>query len=415
MAQCNLFNNYYDYGELIYNVEDIEERLEDIAGSLANMLLINAAGGVKLWSIPHPDNPEEFEDCYWHNSGSPIIFKSTCVFFAVGDWSTIPTGAVTFEFSLSGTNYKAYISPDSMGEVELPIYTETGTTPAVTLKATEFKGIATFDISSIANSWYSEDYVYDNRPGVKAIDVAVVLRTKDLFEQGEYLKFLCVKGARSDNNEGFGSDDPTLLTHTRQFYVNPTGSNLPHPSNLVTVLFGDGATYTSGGVSHHYSRGEVWHFSAEMFSWLNSLMHVNLVQSPSSCPSRLFVRWINQDGGMESFMFIRKQIFERTAKTSNTKAQYNDYSKDNANHTIPFNLDHGKTISCGADHLTKSQFDIIQTIPVSSYIVTALEIRWNLSRLLRLSVKDFKQKYDTTTNTYSFEITFNLPDEVFEF
>jgi hypothetical protein len=405
MAQTNIFNNIFTAGYIFYD-SGIADRLQAIAVSSNNMIAINAAGGVKCWSIPRPLD----HDIHYHNSGSPIIFKSSCIFFAVGNWATIPTDAPeTFTFMLNGTTYKAYVSPDSTGEVELPLYKEGETTPAVTLKADEMKGVATFDVSGVINTWYQPRPQYTIIPIIEAVDVALRFRVKGLMDSG-FTEFLCVRGINDygTTNEGVRVMSCNVLTKTREFITPP---DLEH---TLTCVMGEDMTYSDPlEFSFTMQRGHVYHVRVGYVDveWINeNLMRYEdgqISQKSCSYQSPYAVQWINDKGGYEEFVFAGRQKITDKAKDNSFKQNYNDYERTDMVQSEPFGKEHTKEILLGVEGVTQEVFAILQTMATSWYIVHP-EGR-NL--LMRLAVNDYNNEVDTAAQTRNFSIKLGIPTE----
>lgn len=405
MAQTNIFNHIYISGYIFYD-SGIADRLRAIAVSSNNMIAINAAGGVKCWSIPRPLDHE----IHYHNSGSPIIFKSSCIFFAVGNWATIPTDAPeTFTFTLGGTTYKAYVSPDSTGEVELPLYKEGETTPAVTLKADEMKGVATFNVSGVINAWYQPRPQYTISPIIEAVDVALRFRVKGLMDSG-YTEFLCVRGINDygTTNEGVIVMSCNVLTKTREF-ITPPG--LEH---TLTCVMGKDMTYSDPpDFSFTMQRGHVYHVRVGYVDveWINEnlmrYMDGQISQKSCSYHSPYAVQWINDKGGYEEFVFAGRQKITDKAKDNSFKQNYNDYERTDMVQSEPYGKEHTKEIQLGVEGVTQEVFEILQTMATSWYIVHPEG--WNL--LMRLAVNDYNNEVDTAAQTRNFSIKLGIPTE----
>lgn len=405
MAQTNIFNRIYKRGDIWYD-SGIADRLQAIAVSSNNMIAINAAGGVKSWSIPRPID----HDLYYHNSGSPIIFKSSCIFFAVGNWATIPTDAPeTFTFTLGGTTYKAYVSPDSTGEVELPLYKEGETTPAVTLKADEMKGVATFNVSGVINTWYQPRPKYSIIPIIEAVDVALRFRVKDLMDSG-YTEFLCVRGINDygTTNEGVRVMSCNVLTKTREFITPP---DIEH---TLTCVMGEDMTYSDPlEFSFTMQRGHVYHVRVGYVDveWINEnlmrYMDGQISQKSCSYYSPYAVQWINDKGGYEEYVFALRQKITDKAKDNSFKQNYNDYERTDMVQSEPFGKEHTKEILLGVEGVTQEVFEILQTMATSWYIVHPEDY----GLLMRLAVNDYNNEVDTAAQTRNFSIKLGIPTE----
>lgn len=406
--QINVFNKTYGYGQLTYDTFGIEDQLPAVAVNETTMLAINAAGGVKAWSTPK----SLADGVYYHNTGGAVIFKSSRIMFAVGAWSDIPAGAVTFEFHLGGTTYEAYVDESGSGPVELPLYRETEDTPEVTLKADEIRGVATFDVSAVVGTWYTELEQYPVIPYIwEAVDTSVRFRTYGLEEAGQYATYLCVRGVNAPGATNDGelvSSDVRLLTMTRQF------AEYGHLTLKATAVFGNDLTYTGTGFYYTFQTGHVYHIGTPYWDWLNQQDGVDEpleLLGVMTCEPLLAVQWLNQHGGVESYVFKRLQTYERTAKTSSVRMRYNDYTRTDISISEPYGLDYSKRVTCGAENLTDRDNDILQELAVSPHIITPAGDRLEV----RLAVSDYQNKEASGSHLHVYEITFDIPVTVLEF
>lgn len=402
MAQVNIFNNFYSSGALGYSL-DISDKLQALAVNQSNMLAINGGGGVKCWSIPTPCYDDEV---YYHNTGSPLIFKASCIFFAVGDWSQIPADSPeTFSFTLNGSTVNAYVSPDSSGRVELPLYKEGEAEPAVILEASEMKGVATFDVAPIVGTWYEEPNVTFISGVKEATDVSLRFNVpEDITGEGNST-FFCVRGVNPAgiNNAGVNIASVEVLTATRIFWENGL--------NIITVVMGEDMDISIPPYFYYtMEAGHAYHLLVNILgaTWINNniLGDDNDHVTVKTCwaESKYYVTWLNQAGGYEAYLFTKLQMLNEKASNKQMRQVYNDYSRPVLATQKPFDVEHSVQIVLGAENVSQKQFEMLRTLAISPCI-----IHHTNSDNVQVCVADYNNRGPLQSGGQSFELTVAIP------
>lgn len=402
MAQVNIFNNFYASGALVYSL-DISNKLQAIAVNQSNMLAINGGGGVKCWSIPTPCYDDEV---YYHNTGSPLIFKASCIFFAVGDWSQIPADSPeTFSFALNGATVNAYVSPDSSGRVELPLYKEGEAEPAVILEASEMKGVATFDVAPIVGTWYEEPE-FTFLVGVKeAKDVSLRFTVPDVITGEGNNTFFCVRGVNTAGIDNAGEiiASVKVLTETRVFWNGGL--------NLITVVMGEDMTISIPPLFYYpMEAGHAYHILLSMIgeTWINNNILTDdgdqVTVKTCGAQSKYYVTWLNQAGGYEAYLFTMRQLLNEKASNKQMRQVYNDYSRPVLASQKPFDVEHSVQIVLGAETVSQKQFDTLRTLAISPCI-----IHHTNSDNEQVCVADYNNSGPLQSGGQSFELTVAIP------
>ena len=119
-----------------------------------------------------------------------------------------------------------------------------------------------------------------------------------------------------------------------------------------------------------------------------------------------YVRWINQLGGWDYWMFSRKQLLTNAISDSVTFTPYQDNTSiiDSTNKQLA--LTAKQSILVGAEQLTNNEYDVISKVIYSPKIQLYNKDTYDWTGLL---VEDTKTEKDTSLSKQSIELTFVLP------
>lgn len=122
-----------------------------------------------------------------------------------------------------------------------------------------------------------------------------------------------------------------------------------------------------------------------------------------------YVRWINQLGGWDYWMFSRKQLLTNAISDSVTFTPYQDDTSiiDSTNKQLA--LTAKQSILVGAEQLTNNEFDVISKIIYSPKIQLYNKNQDDTYYWTGLLVEDTKTEKDTSLSKQSIELTFVLP------
>ncbi|MCL2596261.1 MAG: hypothetical protein FWD66_01075 [Paludibacter sp.] len=133
--------------------------------------------------------------------------------------------------------------------------------------------------------------------------------------------------------------------------------------------------------------------------------YVDLCCTPSN---PFYVRWVNQLGGYDYFMFGKRQTHEyKTDKQEYYKPFFNDVQAITGT-TRMFYMEAAENITAGAEQVTNDDYEALHKIIYSPLIEWYNE---KLNKWIEVLVDDFDITKDTWNNTQSVEVTFNLPDK----
>jgi hypothetical protein len=136
------------------------------------------------------------------------------------------------------------------------------------------------------------------------------------------------------------------------------------------------------------------------------------IEHPCTPSSPFYVRWVNDSGGWEHYMFSHRQIIEKSTE-SGMMAYPFIYDNENAKgYALQSYLEALEKVTAGVSTVPAGEYEII------SKIIYSPEIEWyreDIGKWLRLTVDSSIIRRDTRHASGSLEITFNLPEPQIQF
>lgn len=231
--------------------------------------------------------------------------------------------------------------------------------------------------------------------------------------EGYYLDVACL---------GFNFDVPDPVTIEGDSYIG-FGDNLqnikaPHfcveiPDNIHSV-----------NLANKYGWEELRNFSNEVITndqgepilirnipsgYIENILYVENKCTPVN---PFYVRWINQVGGWDYWMFSFRQEKSREINNPQTYNIYINNQETAKSTTRLVTLDGIEKITIGATHLTSKEYQAI------SKIIYSPQIEWfneKLGKWLVLIIDESQNTEDTYNPTHSVEFTFELPKPQLQF
>lgn len=249
--------------------------------------------------------------------------------------------------------------------------------PVQTLKAESYEGVARFDVSSILRAAFSRAI-----GSTSGYDRSLSVRYQALDENnnaiGSFLGLNAVAqvGEPSDMTAWAGR---ALTRFPRLFYY--AGYELS-----VAICSSSGTTRSAYGGS-----GSIGGFTPV-----------------ASCvpESPFYVRWINQVGGVDYYMFSRRQEYEQTVKqVSSYEVVVDNIATARAN-SRAYALNVENRVTVGADGIPGDIYKALRLLPFSPVIEW-----WNeeLSKWIALTPSKFTGKRRSSDSTHAIEVSFDLP------
>lgn len=273
-------------------------------------------------------------------------------------------------------------------------------------------GKATFDLSYLARNVFKDEIVPYTQNNAYSIDgniagaivVEINVDTPELFYG--YL-YNAVQQYDTFTNAGMG--DSRVLTETMRTYEGyPFEVSLYAGEQTFQI-----STYPNPNQSSTVPKGStIFDFSGVTMynTTINGQTSENIPVPQGCVPDRPFyVRWVNQQGGYNYWMFRRQTDAETTNEYENIIVKRSSIADEQR--TIFANAAH--TVATSADLLTEDEFNILKGIAYSPRIQWYNEI---MDQWVTITVAD-----DVTTSNrmwsgvYSVSYTFNLPQILTQF
>lgn len=388
---------------------------------------VNGNGGIDAWALPNSAS-----DAYYL-SRSPILVKHFKVKY-VTDNNPAPSGAQVFDWPLRPnphfTSFSVYIVASGTDSVELPIYKNSGGSVWMKLKADAYNGIADFDVSSIAQSLLSDSLTdlsnlsYSAEPALCG----------SFFVAFNDYEVLFISGVAEDWQDNSGqeveygrlyllSDNRDLVKWSKggvswqESYPEVSVFN-PHSTNETLGSVSQGASITLPARS-------ITRLKVSNQTWINILNNefgggFTLTECDMSEKAPFMVRWINSHGGVDTYVFTRRQVLEQNIKTNGLrplKAELGVF----INSTRAYDITATRDIVCGVDNITNAVYTLLTSLAKSIHIDYFNDERagtygdsWPYHVVypiwVAVTVKEFKGKRNNGTKTQNYEITLQLPD-----
>lgn len=119
-----------------------------------------------------------------------------------------------------------------------------------------------------------------------------------------------------------------------------------------------------------------------------------------------YVRWINQQGGVDYWMFSRRQEFEQSVKSVSSFEEIVDDVENAATNSRAYGISAENRVTVGADNVPKADYDVLRKLPFAPTIEWYNE---DLGKWIALLPSKFTGKMRTSDRSHSIEIQFDLP------
>lgn len=119
-----------------------------------------------------------------------------------------------------------------------------------------------------------------------------------------------------------------------------------------------------------------------------------------------YVRWINDLGGVDYYMFARQQKHQPQVKSVSSYSPYVGDSSEASANQLSYSLATDNTVTVGCSGLAQVEHDTLVRMPFSPLIEM---YDTKLRKWIRLNVSKYDGSYYSRTETKSFEVTFSLP------
>lgn len=385
-----------DFALMMYNI---------CYGNTSNMASINNAGGVHGWISP------DYQKC--HLIGNSLRFVVCQLWYAVGDHATIPADAP--KAYVAGMDTYFYIDTTYRGEFSCSVKDVNDVT--ATLKSdgmkTNYKGVSIYEGNAFAGAqfdvaFFARNY-FKRLPWLYATMFTKIF-VSPLYEHNPLYVFNGVaqqgESSQKDWLSGGITDQHTYKLLSRQVVVMPWESEVSGADNRPIIsLLGRYST----GASMELSELFVTPMTATDVASLNTMLGSNVIKFQPVCGG-IAVRWINDLGGIDSYVFPLRNAKKRKAKT---KGWINVYSPDpyDVKDTLKiYDIEVGDTIKVGVDNMPREIYEALQYLAISPSIAMYFpNVSVPANRWQAVSVEACEVTENKESNSMHYEITFNLP------
>ena len=398
------------------------------------MNTVNAAGGVDAWALPNSSR-----DAYYL-ARSPILAKHFKVKY-VTDSNPAPAGAKTWGWPLRPSPYftpfTVYLDESVTSDATLNIYkAENDATPFVSLKASHIKGVADFDVSTIAQTLLSDKL--SDMSNYESIDEPALSGTMFLVASdntnGWQIQF--VNGIddewRDNSGREFVSGELILLSQNHDFVVwNKGDSNTwyerypevsiynPNYEDESIGSAGQGMSITIPAFTVKRIKVRTQVFVDILTDYFDDITFTFRIVNLYKC-APFMVRWINTNGGVDTYVFTRHQSIEHDIKTTQRYTLRPDVGVY-LNSARAYDVTALRDILCGKDMISDGEYKLLLELAKSQHIdcyddekAGTYGSSWPYTVVYPIwipaTVKEFKGKQNTESETQSYEIRLRLPD-----
>ncbi len=355
------------------------------AFAITDKAAANEAGGVVLWDVP-PIYAAAF---------NPIILTRTRYLFAIDGEAPTTGGVIT-----DGT---ATLYPTSDVDTAAITIVKRDSTRSVTLSAESFGGVTTFDLSAVVRLWFNE-----------LLDPAITLPVID----GKLFVQYSIDGMGIDNfSQVFTAINAVAQVGEDSNMTQYLGRILSRAPRLILYegYDADFSTLTADGVKRDTTSANAILLLDEQGQPILTEKGEEIyvvagygteIERECVPPQPFYVRWINQLGGVDYWMFRQSQEYAPSVKSSSLYERYvaNPIDARSNRHAYAITTDH--TVTVGAENIPMDFYEMVAWLPFSPFIEWYNE---KLDKWIALTVAKYNGSILTRNKLHGIEITFNLP------
>lgn len=391
------------YADLRLGVIDTPIALADIAlmmynlsyGDTSRMAQINADGGVTGWVTPDYNKI--------HMAWNAVRYVAFQLLYEVGD-THAPADAP--KAKVDGMEVYFFVNTGYTGEFML--YVEDAGGEQYTLKAdgmrTAYQGVsfgdsgkpyggAQFDVAVFARNAFQR-ITYQGGNSVTSLQVSPAYPYTPLY----LLNGVAQQGESSQKD--WLTEGVRLLT--RQTALQPWSEDDDPEVTLLTVV----GVPTAGGTVEAQRMNVI---DAAAVDSINAQLGEQVLTWVPGCKG-VALRWLNDQGGVDGYVFTPKSRRQRKAKTSGVVNLYNPdpyQVKDTMN---VYDIEAEDLMVLGVDGLPREQYEVLRWLPLSRDIVIYRpEVSVPGNRWQSVTVEDYNVEDSVEQNAVDIEITIRMP------
>lgn len=367
---------------------------------------------------------------YWDCTGITAIAEILGVSFATIDIDDEMTDYISDEnffyvrkgFAYQDANFMCSVSGDvlykntEVESMELKIYKTDGSYEK--LVAESFKGITKFDASAVVRKWLASELT-DFPEGTdvmseKALSVRYIVRQ---INGSTAYTYLAVNGvAQVGENPDRSADVSRILTKFSKLdlydgylldYSIISGNTILHSARGVLRTLAVSRIRVDNAAVALLDESGTNIIQDEEGNDIEILPALDIPVFGHCMPQNPFyVRWINQLGGVDYFMFARQQKHQPSVKSVSIYSPFVENPLNARTNRKAYAMDTENVVTVGAENLNETDFNALRWLAFARKIERYDE---TLGKWITLSVNKFDGSYNTKADTHTVEVTFNLP------
>lgn len=404
------------------DISSVGSQMKTIAASESDMTAQNAAGGVIGWVRP--------DYVKMHTAWNSLRFVAFQLKYAVTG-VTIPADAP--KALVPDTSIYYFVNTEYTGEISMKVTDENG-------------GQYSLVADCMRTPYHGVSFITGSALGGAQFDVAIFARNvfkRITYLEGNSVTYLIINHFSSGKlwvfngvvQQGESSqfnwrENGAKYLLTRQTIMQPWGANwnneyggdynsdfgpefVPDFSVQPVIAGGDPEvtimTIGTGASAGVPTVQRVRVHDIDAMNTINTQLGANILTWQPECKG-IAVRWLNDLGGVDAWIFTPRSRYQRKAKTS---GYVNLYSPDpyNVKDTINvYDIEGEDLLVLGVDCLPRKQYEILKWLAVSRDVavfmpaVSVPENRWQ-----SVTIDDYKVEDSAVQNAVDFEITIRLP------
>lgn len=308
-----------------------------------------------------------------------------------------------------------YLASADIDTSYLDIYKPDGTL-GIKLGAESFNGVTTFDVSGVVRTWFAEQLTDSENAIAADARLSIKYTVKGIGGVGTTYDMVAINGVSQigENSDRTADVGKVLTCYDRLSLYDgylldysvlsdapistPNGNTIATAISRVTVNGREEVLETETANVNVFDEAGLPIFLLPTF---------NIPVFGRCVPDQPFyVRWINHLGGVDYYMFARRQEFQPKVKSSSTYEVYVENTNTARTNAKAHAISTENTVVVGAEGIPDREYAALARLPF------APTIEWYNERLgkwIAVTVSKFDGKQQSDTPCTDIEIVFNLP------
>lgn len=285
------------------------------------------------------------------------------------------------------------------------------------LSAESYNGVVKFDASAVVKSWLYKELAEFGEDDDIITDKALSIRYR-VNIGGTYYTYLAVNAVAQIGESSVREDVGKVLTRFSRLdlydgyeldYSLLCGNTvIPSKRGVLTTLSVNRVRVDNAAVALLTEAATDTNIQDESGNDIYILPQLDIpVFYHCEAKKPYYVRWINQLGGVDYFMFSRQQKHAPSVKSVSTYEVYVDNPSDVRTNSKAYAMTTENTVTVGAEMLGETDFNALRWLAFAKKIQHYDE---TLGKWIDLAVSKFDGSFNTKNESHSVEVTFALPN-----